>query len=221
MVIHRYYSFDTLIKVSSSSSSSQKWFPLFANYANTALRHSLFLHRCFKKFAAYFLPVVHRAYVSHVGSRVRSLRSKNRDFIIIGIEVFFSRLIMTRCTFLWLVNSSRRRIHWQGSVYHCLPFPTKYGSFDRHRLTNVNFVIVEKLVSTMIKRKKWRRENAVDHAVSKYGILCSSCLNGWDDRFSWVIPMFSIEELWVLPCEKMWYGWLYKLFLKTQSRKYD
>lgn len=33
--------------------------------------------------------------------------------------------------------------------------------------------------------------------------LCSSCLNGSDDRFSWVIPMFSIEELWVLPCEKM------------------
>ena len=114
--------------------TSQRWFPLFANYANTALRHSLFLHRCFKKFAAYFLPVLHRAYVSHVGSRVRSLRSKNRDFIIIGIEVFFSRLIMTRCTFLWLVNSSRRRIHWQGSVYHCLPFPNKYGSFDRHRL---------------------------------------------------------------------------------------
>ena len=113
--------------------TSQKWFPLFANYANTALRHSLFLHRCFEKFAAYFLPVVHRAYVSHVGSRVRSLRSENRDFIIIGIEVFFSRLIMTRCTFLWLVNSSRRRIYWQGSVYYCLPFPTKYGSFDRHR----------------------------------------------------------------------------------------
>ena len=84
---------------------------MVANYANTALRHSLFLHRCLKKFAAYFLPVLHRAYVSHVGSRVRSLRSKNRDFIIIGIEVFFSGLIMTRCTFLWLVNSSRRRIH--------------------------------------------------------------------------------------------------------------
>ena len=61
--------------------------------------------------AAYFLPVVHRAYVSRVGSRVRSLRSKNRGFLIIGIEVFFSWLIMTQCAFLWLVNSSRRRIH--------------------------------------------------------------------------------------------------------------